>query len=164
MTATTATATGRTALVTEASILVTATYVNGQKATLATETRPACLADADTFLAVHSLRRSGEWDLVGSAVGASVESMDNRFNGTVAARLWEAVGTTHDDFKVMSASDALDGDLISDMEISEVYVVAGTRFEMDTMRIHMVAEGKAWEDRYTTDFNAGTLVQVARKR
>lgn len=159
----TATTTGRTATITETSIVVTAAYVNGQRVTVATEPRPANLDAADTFLAFHSLRRTAPWDLVGSAVGAAVESMDNRFNGTVAARLWDAVGTTHKPFEVASASDARDGDLISDMEISEVYVVAGSRFECDTMRIHMVGEGRCWDDRYTTDFPAGRLVQVAHK-
>lgn len=153
-----------TAFITETTVMVTETSVMGVKRTVASESRPVSLAEADVFLAVHSLKRTGAWDLVGRMIGAPLAKMDNVFNGTVAARLWSAVGTTHDRFEVMSARDARDGDLISDMELSEVYVVAGSRLESDTMRIHMVAEGKEWEDRYTTDFPAGRLVMVARKR
>jgi hypothetical protein len=132
--------------------------------TLAEGARPANLADADTFLAANSLRRTAAWDLDGDMIGAAVATIDNQFNGTVAAHLWEAVGTTHDEFETVAARDVRDGDLISDMEISEPYVVAGSRFEMDTMRVHMVGEGRAWAERYTTDFAAGAFVKVARKR
>jgi hypothetical protein len=131
---------------------------------IAEEARPANLADADTFLAVHSFRRTAPWDLVGSAVGAPVAKIDNTFNGTVAARLWDAVGATHDQFETAFASEARDGDLISDMEVCEPYVVAGTRLESGVMRIHMVGEGQCWEERFTTDFPPQRLVKVARKR
>jgi hypothetical protein len=152
------------ALIADMSVMVTATEVNGRKVTVASEARPASLADADTFLAAHSFRRTAPWDLVGGMVGAPVETIDNVFDGTVAARLWEAVGTTHEPFEVMSARAARDGDLISDLEISEVYVVAAWRYELDVMRIHMVGEGRTWDERYTTDFPADQLVQVARQR
>jgi hypothetical protein len=132
---------------------------------LATESRPATLADADTFLAVHSLGRVGAWELdENGGVAAEVRKVDNRFNGTVAARLWEAVGTTHEEWDVAPAGSVQDGDLISDMDISEPYVVAGSRRELDTMRVHMVRDGGTWDSRHTAEFDAGQLVQVARKR
>jgi len=133
--------------------------------TVATEARPANLADADTFLAFHSMVRTGSWDLgEAGSVTAPVALADNRFNGTVAARLDQAVGTTHDEWMVLPVREVQDGDLISDMEISAPYVVAGSRFESGTMRVHMVGEGKVWDDRFTTDFPSHRLVQVARKR
>lgn len=133
--------------------------------TVAVEARPATLAEADTALAFHSLGRVGAWDLDDNGgVAATVVPVDNRFNGTVAARLDQAVGTTHAPFEVMFAHQAEDGDLIGDMDLEGYAVVAGSRRESDTMRIHMVSEGKTWEDRYSTDFRAFALVQVARKR
>lgn len=133
--------------------------------TVATEARPATLAEADTALAFYSLGRVGAWDLDDNGgVAATVRPVDNRFNGTVAARLDQAVGTTHEEFRVMFAHQAEDGDLIGDMDLEGYAVVAGSRRESDTMRIHMVSEGKTWEDRYSTDFPAFQLVQVARKR
>lgn len=133
--------------------------------TIAVATRPVTLAEADRELAFHSLGRVGTWDLDNNGgVSATVRTVDNRFNGTVAARLDQAVGTTHAPFEVMFAHKAEDGDLIGDMDLEGYAVVAGSRRESDTMRIHMVTEGKTWEDRYTTDFPAFQLVQVARKR
>lgn len=132
--------------------------------TIAIESRPATLAEADTALAFYSLGRVGAWDLDDNGgVAATVRTVDNRFNGTVAARLDQAVGTTHKEFKVMSAHQAEDGDLIGDVDLEGYAVVAGSRRESDTMRIHMVSEGKTWADRYSTDFPAFQLVQIARK-
>jgi hypothetical protein len=133
--------------------------------TLAIEDRPESFTDADTYLAAHGYGRVQPWDLNNQGtVTAKVEPVDNLFNGTRAARLWEAVGTTHEEWDVALAGEVNDGDLISDMEISEPYVVAGSRHELDTMRIHMVRDGGTWESRYTTDFNIDTLVQVARRK
>lgn len=133
--------------------------------TLLTEVRPASFELADTALAFVSLGRTSAWELtLQGMIEAPVAPVDNRFNGTVAARLWEAVGTTHDEWIALPAREIQDGDLISDTNISAPYVVAGSRFESDSMRVHMVAEGKTWDGRYTADFPAGQLVQVARKR
>jgi hypothetical protein len=133
--------------------------------TLLTESRPASFDQADVALAYVSMRRTSAWELDGNGgVEAPVAGIDNRFNGTVAARLWDAVGTTHDDFTRVFAHQANDGDLISDAELSDVYVVAANRHEGDTVRIHMVGECKTWEERFTTDFDRFRIVQVARKR
>lgn len=134
-------------------------------ATIAVEARPATFAEADKALAFYSLRRTSAWELDDNGgVSATVVTVDNRFNGTVAARLDQAVGTTHDDFETMFARQAQDGDLIADMELCGWAVVAGSRQEGETMRIHMVSEGKTWAERYTTDFPSHRLVKVARKR
>lgn len=133
--------------------------------TMVGEGRPASLLEADRALAFYSLGRVGAWDLDDNGgVAVQVKKIDNRFNGTVAARLDQAVGTTHDEFEVMFAYQAQDGDLIGDMELEGYAVVAGSRHEGETARIHMVGEMKTWEDRYTTDFPRHQLVQVARKR
>jgi hypothetical protein len=131
--------------------------------TLVTEGRPATLAAADTALAFHSLGRTSAWELDSNGgVEAPVAKIDNRFNGTVAARLDQAVGTTHNEFELASAATVLDGDLITDSEFSAVYVVAGSSLESGAMKIHAVGEGRTWEDRYTSIFEG--LVWVARKR
>jgi hypothetical protein len=133
--------------------------------TLVNEVRPASFASADTALAFASLGRTSAWELdANGGVEATVAPVDNRFNGTVAARLWEAVGTTHEPFAVAFADSVLDGDLIGDMDLEGMAVVAGSRLEGDSMRIHMVSEGKTWADRYTTDFPRHQLVQVARRK
>lgn len=133
--------------------------------TLVTEGRPATLLEADRALAFYSLGRTSAWELDSNGgVEAPVAKVDNRFNGTVAARLDQAVGTTHDEFQVMFAYQAQDGDLIGDMDLEGYAVVAGSRHEGEISRIHMVSEMKTWEDRYTTDFPRHQLVQVARKR
>lgn len=137
----------------------------GTREIVATEVRPATLAEADTFLAVHGFRRVRSWDLGDQGtVEARVQMVDNKFNGTRAARLWEAVGTTHGEWETAQAKTVQDGDLISDLEVSEPYVVAGSRFELDTMRVHMVRDGGVWAERHTTDFHASTLVKVARRK
>lgn len=131
--------------------------------TLANEARPATLADADTALAFYSLGRTAAWELDNNGgVEAPVAKIDNRFNGTVAARLEQAVGTTHEEFEFVLATTVRDGDLITDQEFSALYVVAGSAPEMGGMKIHMVGEGRTWEDRHTTTFQGG--VWVARKR
>lgn len=133
--------------------------------TLVEEAWPASFEEADRALAYHSLGRTGAWELDPDGnVSAEVSRVDNRFGGTAAARLWDAVGTTHGQFETAFAHEANDGDLISDMEVCEPYVVAGSRREGETMRIHMVGECKTWDDRYTTDFNAHTLVKLARRK
>ena len=133
--------------------------------TVATEARPASLADADTMLAFHSMARTAAWDLgEAGSLTAPVQdiSRENVFNGTVAARLDQAVGTTHDEIELTSASKIENGDIITDADRCVLYVVAGSSWESDAMTVHMVAEGKTWNDRYTSRF--GGLVHVARKR
>jgi hypothetical protein len=131
--------------------------------TLVNEVRPASLDSADEALAFASLGRTSAWDLdANGGVEATVAPVDNKFNGTVAARLWEAVGTTHEPFETVLATSVRDGDIITDSEMSELYVVAGSRPEDGGMKIHMVAGRKTWADRYTTVFHG--LVTVARKR
>lgn len=132
---------------------------------VATESRPATLADADTFLAFHGFRRVRDWDLdANGGLEARARMVVNQFNGTVAARLDQAVGTTHGEFEYANACKVENGDLISDSELSEVYVVAGSSTDGDATKIHMVGEGKTWEDRYTGHFIPQQLVKVARKR
>lgn len=130
--------------------------------TFATEARPATFAEADTALAFYSFRRTSAWELdENGGVSATVAPVDNRFNGTVAARLDQAVGTTHEEFELALASTVDNGDLVTDAEYSAVYVVAGSRTECGSTRLHMVGEGKTWGDRHTAEFG---LVRVARKR
>lgn len=131
--------------------------------TVAVEARPATLAEADTALAFYSLGRVGAWDLDDNGgVSATVVPVDNKFNGTVAARLEAAVGTTHEPFELVRASTVENGDLVTDSEFSEVYVVGGSSTECGMTKLHMVREGGTWADRHTGEF-AG-LIQVARKR
>ncbi|HEU4751976.1 MAG TPA: hypothetical protein VFU47_02630 [Armatimonadota bacterium] len=149
-------------------IIMTALYAGTTKV-VATEPRPANFQEADTFLAFHGFRRVRDWDLADlGMVEARVQMVDNRFNGTVAARLWDAVGTTHEEWVTMTAGELasaeLDGWLISDMELSAPYVVAGSSLELGTAKIHMVGEGQVWAERFTGEFPAGQLVKVARRK
>jgi hypothetical protein len=125
--------------------------------------RPATFADADTALAFSSVRRTAAWELgdYGHVV-APVEPVQNRFNGTVAARLWDAIGTTHGEIELASASTVENGDIITDADHSALYVVAGSSWESGAMKVHMVAEGGTWDSRYTSSFSG--LVHLARKR
>lgn len=154
-----------TATITSGSLVVEQHDYLLDRAELWAEARPASFKEADRALAYHSLARTGAWELTADGnVTATVGKVDNRFNGTVAARLWDAVGTTHGEFETAFAHEANNGDLISDMEICKVYVVAAERREGDTKRIHMVGECKTWEDRYTTDFHAFATVKLARRK
>lgn len=126
--------------------------------------RPETMKGVFTFLARHSLRHTGDWELAGNGIAAPVWKLENTFNGVVAADLWNAVGTTHEEWTVSLAREVEDGDLISDMGISEPYVVAGHSRELDTMKIHMVGEGREWTERHTAEFPVGQLVQLARKK
>lgn len=131
--------------------------------TLVNEVRPASFAAADTALAFASLGRTSAWELdANGGVEATVAPIDNRFNGTVAARLDQAVGTTHDEFEMVSVRDINNGDLITDDEMSALYVVAGSSWGSDAMAVHMVGEGQTWADRHTGVFSG--LVMVARQR
>ena len=131
--------------------------------TLVNEARPASLDSADEALAFASLGRTSAWDLdANGGVEATVAPVDNRFNGTVAARLWEAVGTTHEPFETVLASTIQNGDIITDSEMSELYVVAGSSWESGSMKVHMVAGRKTWADRYTSEF-AGVVTLARRK-
>lgn len=143
--------------------------VTGVKRTVAYEGRPTTFAEADTFLAVHSFRRTQAWELdEAGMVSAPVAKVDNRFNGTVAARLNPAVGTTHEPFAPMTARELacseLQGQLISDSEITEIYVVAGSSLDGDVVNIHMVGEGETWEERFTGYFMPEQLVWVAKRK
>lgn len=131
--------------------------------TFATEGRPATFAEADKALAFYSFRRTSAWELdENGGVSATVAPVDNRFNGTVAARLDEAVGTTHEEFELALATTVDNGDLVTDAEFSAIYVVAGfNRVGLHQAKLHMVGEGKTWEDRHSAEF---TLVQVARRK
>lgn len=153
------------ATITGVQIIISETdELTGVKRTIATETRPANLAEADSMLAVHSLGRIGAWDLDNAGgVSATVRPVDNRFNGTVAARLDDAVGTTHDEWDLAAAASVRNGDLITDPDRCATYVVAGSCvMEGGLTKIHQVGEGKTWEDRYTGFFHG--LIYVARKR
>lgn len=86
----------------------------------------------------------------------------NTFSGTEATALWFRVGTSHEAFETVLASSIQDGDIITDAELSELYVVAGSSWDGESMKVHMVAEGKTWADRYTSTFSG--LVTLARKR
>lgn len=131
--------------------------------TVAYGDRPATLAAADTFLAGLSLARTAAWELgENGSIMAPVAAIENRFNGTVAANLDEAVGTTHDEIELASARTIENGDIITDADHSALYVVAGSSWESGSMKVHMVAEGKTWADRYTSEFSG--LVHLARKR
>lgn len=137
-------------------------------ARLATEVRPASFADADTMLAAHGYGRTAPWELAEQGkVSAPVERVDNTFNGTRAARIWSQVGTTHEPFAFMTAAELAareTGDLISDSELSEAYVVAGSSREAVSVKIHMVSEGKTWEERHTGHFMPEQLVMVAKRK
>jgi hypothetical protein len=127
--------------------------------TLGEEARPASLADADMALAAMGYGRTAGWDLESENLAAPIERVDNSFNGVRAARFDAALGTTHADrFELVSAATVENGDLVTDAEESVIYVVAGSD---GTGKIHMVAEGKTWEDRHTSTFG---LIRVARKR
>jgi len=155
--------------ITGVGVLVSETNeVTGVVRTVATEPRPATFAAADTFLAVHSLGRTAPWELGESGmVSAPVAKVDNRFNGTVAARLWDAIGTTHEELAPMSARELVcreTGDLISDLDVTEPYVVAGSSLDGITAKVHMVREGGTWEERYSTDFDPDQTVMVAKRK
>lgn len=129
------------------------------------EPRPATFADADTALAAHGLGRTGEWDLGDlGTITATVTEIDNMFNGTRAARLDQAVGTTHDEWETVLASEIRDGDLISDLELTAPYVVAGSSLDESRVKVHMVGEGQVWDQRFTTNLDRGRHVKVARRR
>lgn len=128
------------------------------------DNRPASLAAAEAWLAAQGYRVAGGWDLarLHTGVDAQVRKLDNLFNGTRAAFLWEKVGTSHGEFELVPASQVSNGDLVTDADRSEVYVVAGSSTEGSVTKLHMVAEGKEWEERYTGEFHG--LVWAARKR
>ena len=161
-----------TAIITGLQIRVEMDHLyEGKTEVVFTEARPATLADADHVLASHGFGRVRDWDLGPNGdVRARVRMIDNEFGGTRAVRLWDAIGTTHGELEtvVVGIRDGMptinDGDLITDMDESVLYVVAGSRFECGTARIHMVREGGTWEDRYTEEFPFGQVVKVARRK
>jgi hypothetical protein len=151
------------AFISETSIIILRTDRPGVLGThtIAYEPRPASLKDADIMLAAHSFGRTGDWDLVGAGLGAPLKAVDNVFNGTVAARLDQAVGITHGEFELALASTVENGDLVTDAEYSAVYVVAGSEPHGESAKLHMVGEGQTWDDRHTSEF---TLIRVARRK
>lgn len=126
--------------------------------------RPASLAEVETELAFVSLGLTSGWDLEGENIAATVTPVDNRFNGTVAAKLDRAVGTTHEAFEIAAAQEVENGDLVSDMELCGIAVVAGCSTDGDVTKIHQVTEGKTWEDRYTGHFIPRQFVMRARRK
>lgn len=130
--------------------------------TIGEEARPASLADADMALAAFGYGRTGAWDLEGDNMAAPIAQVDNLFNGVRAARFDAALGTTHDEFELATAASVGNGDLVTDSEFSEVYLVAGSSTECGVTKLHMVREGGTWDQHHTGHFEG--LVQVARKR
>jgi hypothetical protein len=127
------------------------------------EDRPANFAAADMALAAHGYGRVGAWDLGGADhITAPIEKVDNLFNGVRAARFDDALGTTHDQFELATAASVGNGDLVTDSEFSEIYLVAGSSTELGVTKLHMVREGGTWDQHHTGQFEG--LVQVARKR
>jgi hypothetical protein len=152
-----ATITGSTLVVVERNDMGLTTKIHLEVA------RPANLAAADIELAAAGLARTSAWDLDEMAhVSAPVGPMDNEFNGVRAAKLWDKVGVTHDEFELALASTVENGDLVTDSEFCVPYLVAGSSTECGSTKLHMVGEGQTWADRHTGEFRG--LVQVARKR
>src|SRR5690606_11789208 len=156
--------------VTTISVEMTSTYA-GTTEVVFTEARPATLPDADHVLAAHGFGRVRDWDLGPNGdVRAQVRMIDNECGGTRAVRLWDAIGTTRGELEtvVVGIRDGMptinDGELITDMDESGLYVVAGSGLECGTARIHMAREGGNWEDRCTEDFHFGQVVKVARRK
>lgn len=132
---------------------------------VANEARPESLEQADTMLAWNGYGRTGAWDLgPHGTVQAQLQVVDNRFNDVTAARLWARLGTTHDELVAAPAESAMPGDIISDLEMSDVTLVAGQSVEGEHVKIHQVSEGKTWEERYTGQFHRRQSILVARKR
>lgn len=152
--------------ITDLHILLVRHEGGGRKVTVGSEPRPATLAEADAMLAFYSLGRTTAWDLAPAVgVAASVQRIDNRFNGVSAARLWQRIGTTHgQDFLPVLASEVEPGWLITDQDHSEVYLVAGQSVELTTAKIHMVSEGKTWDERHTGEFGRDTIVWVSKPK
>jgi hypothetical protein len=127
------------------------------------EPRPVNFAAADMALAAHGYQRVTGWDLSGADhITADIQAVDNLFNGVRAARFEQAIGTTHDEFRLTAANSVDNGDLITDRDYSQVYVIAGSSTESGSTTLHMVAEGHTWHQRHTSQFTG--LVWIARKR
>jgi len=151
-----ATITGSTLVVVERNDMGLTTKIHLEVA------RPANLAAADIELAAAGLGRTGAWDLDEDNLAAPVAAVDNEFNGVRAAKLWEKVGTTHDEFELALASSVNNGDVVTDSEFCVPYLVGGSSTECGVTKLHMVGDGGTWADRHTGEFRG--LVQVARKR
>lgn len=131
---------------------------------IAEAARPESFETAATFLAEHGYRVTGSWDLSGAGVQALVRKLDNLFDGVRAANLDAKVGTTHSEFRPVAARTVNNGDLVSDVELTETYLVGGSSTDGDVTKLHMVREGGEWNDRYTGEFTPDQFVMVARKR
>jgi hypothetical protein len=155
---------GTTAKITSTSIIVAdRDQAHRVCHTYLEEARPETFELADIALATVSLARTADWELTVDGVSAPVTEIDNLFNGVVAARIWEKVGTTHSEWELASVWTVQNGDLISDRELCEAYVVAGSSRSGDDVKVHMVGNGKTWNDRHVTVWSTGELVMVARK-
>jgi len=126
--------------------------------------RPASFGEAEAWLAEHGYRVVGGWDLsaMHTGVDAKVRPLDNLFNGVRAAGLWAKVGTTHTGWELVPAREVANGDLVTDSDKSEPYLVAGSSTEGTVTKLHMVGEGKEWSERHTGEFHG--LVWAARQR
>lgn len=151
------------AVITDATIVLAEVNDAGLTSWLiAEEPRPESFLEADRMLTANGYARIGAWDLTGAGVAATVAQVDNLFNGVRAARLDQAVGTTHDEFELVPASSVGNGDLVTDADRSAIYVVGGSSTECGVTKLHQVGEMKTWDDRYTGQFPG--LVWAARKR
>lgn len=152
-----------TATITGSTLVVVERNEAGLTTALVLEVaRPADFRTADVELAAAGLGRTSAWELDGDNISAPVATVDNEFNGTRAAKLWAAVGTTHEEFELALASTVANGDLVTDSEFSEVYVVGGSSTECGLTKLHMVRELGTWADRHTGEFSG--LIQVARRK
>jgi hypothetical protein len=154
-----------TATITDSSIIITDRNDAGLvcETIAVNENRPASFAAADFWLAAQGYRVVGGWELgIGhTGLDAKVRKLDNVFAGVRAAGLWEKVGRTHGQFELTPASQVRNGDLVTDSDYSEVYLVAGSSTEGTVTKLHQVAEGKEWNERYTGEFHG--LVWAARQ-
>lgn len=151
-----------TAIITARIFESTMTAAGADRRPIFSADRPGNLAQADRELARHSLVRTAAWDLAAIGVSAPVRAMDNVFSGVVAVDLDDKVGTTHDEFELARAATVENGDLITDQDHQATYLVAGSSTECGVTKLHQVADGREWADRFTGEFTG--LVWVARKR
>jgi hypothetical protein len=152
-----------TATITGSTLVVVERNEAGLTTALVLEVaRPENFRAAEIELAMVGLAVASAWELDGDNISAPVRKLDNEFNGVRAAKIWAAVGTTHEEFELAPASTVENGDIITDSEFSDAYVVGGSSTECGVTKLHQVAEGKGWDDRYTGEFSG--LVQVARRK
>lgn len=153
------------AVITDSTIVLAEVNDSGLTSQLIAEAaRPESFEAAATFLAEHGYRVDEVytgWDLCGAGVQAQVRKLDNLFNGVRAADLNAKVGTTHSEFFLCPASKVENGDLVTDQDRSETYLVAGSSTESGSTKLHMVRDGGEWSERHTGEFTG--LVWAAHK-